>query len=188
MQHRHEAIRLAHDPPHVPAHAMLPRNGASTRSVERLHPVRAQHEQFAYLAIHRHRFEIRIARHRDMAIERLHQVRPRLLAIRPHHQARQRIVRIHRTEPDAARRLRNHPHAPIRHRIALEPLAHQLPHPRPLRRAQVRDRRQRRGRLRFALPKKSHHRLRSGADRSPSHRDAHMRIAISEGGPQHCCN
>ncbi len=127
VHHRQEAIRIARYPPQIVANPMLPRHRPSARPLDGSHPVRPQHEQLAHLAIHDGCFKESISAHHQVRIERLHQVRAVFLDIRPRQQFSHILAAIHRREANAARRLRDHPHAAIRHRIALEPLARQLP-------------------------------------------------------------
>jgi hypothetical protein len=94
--------RHMQDRPHPPARVLreahrLPRDriivslGPAVRPRHHLHPVRPQRMQLAHNAPHRHRLEIGVARHHQMPVPGLEQVRPALHRVGLRQQREQRV-------------------------------------------------------------------------------------------------
>ena len=133
VHHRRPAVRRPRDPHRAPIDRIVPRLGPARPARNHLHPVGPQRPQLVRhpiaVAVAR-RLHVRVARHLQRPVQRLHQLRPRLLGIGPPDQLRQRMgvvprpVHEHR-ERRGRRSLGDHPHAAISHRIPLKPLARQ---------------------------------------------------------------
>ena len=129
VQHRREPVRRPAQPHGPPRHGVVIGRRPSARPRNHFHPVRAQ-------AVHllqplARRLQIGVAGRLQVRIKRLEQLGPPLLRIGPRQHARQRMIvprplaALKHGQRHRRRRLGDHPHAAIGHRVLAEPLAGQ---------------------------------------------------------------